>query len=284
MDFGYWYLLPISVLIAAIANGGGIGGATLFSPLFVLALRLDPSVAIGVALLTEVFGFASGVYAHARTRAIDWWLARRLMMGSVPMAVAGSFVAGAIDADILKAILGLGLLAIAVGFIRHHDHSVEDAAIARGEGVVEPATPRSIVTTDGEHFEYRVCRRSEGRWAAAAGGLLVGMISTGLGEMNSYTLVKRCRVPTRVTIATTVVTVAFTALAAGATHAVDFLREGGDVLDTVISLVIFTIPGVVIGGQLGPQLLRRVPGDKMIRLLGWLFLAVSALTLYEVFG
>jgi uncharacterized membrane protein YfcA len=42
MEFTYWFLLPIAVVIAAIANGAGIGGATFFSPLFILALGLEP--------------------------------------------------------------------------------------------------------------------------------------------------------------------------------------------------------------------------------------------------
>ena len=31
----YWFVLPIALVIAAIANGAGIGGATFFSPLFI---------------------------------------------------------------------------------------------------------------------------------------------------------------------------------------------------------------------------------------------------------
>ena len=80
IDLTYWYLLPISIVIAAIANGAGIGGATFFSSLFVLGLGLSPQVAIGTALITEVSGFASGVSAHARARTIDWGMARALTM------------------------------------------------------------------------------------------------------------------------------------------------------------------------------------------------------------
>ena len=43
----------------------------------------------------------------------------------------------------------------------------------------------------------------------------------------------------------------------------------------------FTIPGVIIGGQLGPQVVRRIDGDALIRALGWLFLVVGAITLAE---
>lgn len=32
MDWSLWWLFPVAILIAAIANGAGIGGATFFSP------------------------------------------------------------------------------------------------------------------------------------------------------------------------------------------------------------------------------------------------------------
>lgn len=283
MDFTYWFLLPIAVVIAAIANGAGIGGATFFSPLFILALGLEPQIAIGVALITEVFGFASGVTAHARARTIDWKVARMLAIVSIPTAIIGSLLAGSISPDVLKTILGLGLAVIAVAFIRHKDHKAEDVDIEQGKGVVQPAIDRVIITSSGQRIEYQLCRRNEGRWFAGLGGLFVGLISTGLGELNSYALVIRCRIPTRVTVATSVVVVAVTALAAGLTHVAGFFQEGASTMETVLSIVIFTVPGVLIGGQLGPQITSRVPEKTLLHSLGWLFVAVSALTLGEVF-
>ncbi len=283
MESTYWFLLPIAVVIAAIANGAGIGGATFFSPLFILVLGLEPQVAIGVALITEVFGFASGVTAHARARTIDWKVARMLATVSIPTAVIGSLLAGSISPDLLKIILGLGLAVIAFAFIRHRDHESEDAAISRGENLAHPAVHRVVITRQGERIEYQLCRRNEGRWFAGLGGLFVGLISTGLGELNSYALVMRCRIPTRVTVAISVVVVAVTALAAGVTHMVGFLQEDASTIDTVLSIVIFTVPGVLIGGQLGPQITSRVPEMTLLRSLGWLFALVAVLTLGEVF-
>ena len=97
MEFAYWYLFPIAIVIATVANGAGIGGATFFSPLFILALQLEPRVAIGAALTTEVFGFASGVIAHTRARTIDWSVAGMLAMVAVPAAVIGSLLAGSVS-------------------------------------------------------------------------------------------------------------------------------------------------------------------------------------------
>jgi uncharacterized membrane protein YfcA len=201
MDLEFWWLFPVAIVIAATANGAGIGGATFFSPLFVIVLGLDPVIAIGAALLTEVFGFASGVVAHARARAIDWLAVKRLVVVSVPFAVVGSLLADIAPETFLKMLLGFGLLFIAVTFIRHHDPVVEDADIAVGIGVVEPSVHRTVITADDKVYEYDLCRMNEGRYGAGVGGLLVGLISTGLGEANSYTLVNRCRIPSRVAIA-----------------------------------------------------------------------------------
>lgn len=63
MTLQYWYMFPIAILVATTAMASGVGGATFFAPIFMLALRLSPEVAIGAGLITEVFGFASGVIA-----------------------------------------------------------------------------------------------------------------------------------------------------------------------------------------------------------------------------
>jgi putative transposase len=41
------------------------------------------------------------------------------------------------------------------------------------------------------------------------------------------------------------------------------------------------IPAVLIGGQIGPRLIRQVDGDSLIRFLGWLFLVIGLLTIGE---
>lgn len=281
MDFAYWYLFPIAIVIAAVANGAGIGGATFFSPLLIIGLGLEPRIAIGVALITEVFGFASGVVAHARARLIDWKVARMLAVVSVPAAIVGSLISDSISPEILKGLLGIGLLVIAIAFLRHRDSSAEDEAIGRGERVEGPTVNRVIVSREGERIEYQLCRRHEGRWFASLGGLLVGLISTGLGELNSYALVMRCRIPTKIAVATSVVIVAVTALAAGITHLAGFIQEGPTTMDQVVAVVSFTVPGVVIGGQLGPEITKRVPEKTLIKSLGWLFIAVALVTLAE---
>lgn len=283
VDLSFWWLLPVAVVIATVANGAGIGGATFFSPLFIIGLGLEPATAIGVALGTEVFGFASGVYAHHRAGAIDWKIVRILVSVSVPAAVAGSLLAGAAPETLLKLVLAIGLGVVATILIRHHDPAREDGRIAAGAGVVEPAFSSRVLLTDDGAVDFHVCDPKIGRTGAGIGGLFVGLISTGLGEANSFTLVKRCRIPSRVAIAVSVATVAITALAASATHAIAFATNPDADHAQIGSMLMFTIPGVVVGGQIGPRVLSGMSEGTLVRALGWLFLGVALLTTWEAF-
>jgi len=283
MTLQYWFMLPIAVLIATVAMASGVGGATFFAPLFILALGLPPEVAVGTGLITEVFGFASGVYAYARKRLIDYRLGLTLLVATIPMALLGTWVAGWVKPDILKTVLGVGLFAVALSFLRAPEHK----DIARMDMVIQAEyggdlAETHLITANGEDIHYKVCNRTEGRLIAGLGGLFVGLISTGLGELDGYFLLQRCRVPSKVSVATSVFVVAFTALSASAGHLARFLSLGGDQMTTVLSIVIFTVPGVILGAQLGSKVASHIPQKVLERGLGILFALVGALTLGEV--
>ncbi len=65
---------------------------------------------------------------------------------------------------------------------------------------MSPPPQTTLITADGEEYHYTVCNRNEGRAIAGIGGLFVGLISTGLGELNGYFLLQRCRVPSPVAV------------------------------------------------------------------------------------
>ncbi|GAB4278474.1 MAG: sulfite exporter TauE/SafE family protein [Candidatus Promineifilaceae bacterium] len=283
MTLHYWFMFPISILIATVAMASGVGGATFFSPLFILALGFPPDVAIGIGLITEVFGFASGLYAYARKRLIDYRLGLNLLIATIPAALIGTFMGGSVNPDILKAILGVGLFAVAVSFLRapaHDDVARLDNAIQKEYGGEKAET--YLITSDGEEIRYTVCNRAQGRLISGIGGLFVGLISTGLGEMNGYFLLQRCRVPSKVSVATSVFVVAVTVLFASTAHFFQFTQAGSDVLQLVLNVVIFTVPGVIIGGQLGTVVASRISQRTMETAVAILFILVGALTLGEV--
>ena len=252
MTLQYWYMLPIAVVI-------------------------------GAALITEVFGFTSGFYSYARRRVIDYRLGTALLVATIPMALLGSWISELIEPDVLKAILGVGLFAVAANALRKLEPEAvqdRDEAIHReyGDGKGETC----LITAKGEEICYTVCSRTEGRLIASVGALFKGMIGTGLGEIDGHFLLERCRVPSIVSVATGVFVLLFTTLSASLGHLLDFVQTGGSVLNTVVSLLLFTIPGVLIGGQLGPWVAIHSPRRAFDRVLHAVLLLAAGLLLVEV--
>jgi uncharacterized membrane protein YfcA len=280
MSVEFWYMLPIGIVIATIAMASGVGGATFFSPLFILGLGLSPELAVGSGLVVEVFGFGSGVYAYVRRQLIDYTVGGMLLSATVPAAIAGVVIAHFADPDILKLILGMGLFAIAVSFLRAPDEETEAALDEMAHEDPDEAET-CLVTADDEEICYTVCNTTEGRLISGIGGLFVGMVSSGLGELNGYFLLQRCRVPSSVSVATSVFVVAITALIASAGHIFQVAQGGLTGLATMGNLLLFTVPGVVIGAQLGPELAKRVSDRAMEIGLGVLFTITAGLLLFE---
>ena len=54
------------------------------------------------------------------------------------------------------------------------------------------------------------------------------------------------------------------------------------VLATVLSLVMFTVPGVIVGGQIGPFVANRITQHTLERGLAVLFILVAALMIGEI--
>ena len=79
-------------------------------------------------------------------------------------------------------------------------------------------------------------------------------------------------------MATSVFVVAFTALSAATGHLVRFIQG---VLETVFRIVIFTVPGVLLGAQLGAAVASRISQHVLERTLGVLFVLIAVLTLGE---
>lgn len=283
MSLEYWFILPVAFIFATVAMASGVGGATFFAPFFMLILRLPPEIAIGTGLITEVFGFVSGLYAYAQKKLIDYKLGLTLLVVTVPLALVGSWASGAVEPVVLKAIFGIGLFAVAASFLRSpepEEVKLLNVHIEKKYGGEKAET--CIITRDKEKICYSVCNKNQGRMIAGIGGLFVGMISTGLGELNGYFLLQRCRVPSAVSVATSVFVVAVTAFSASIGHFYKFTTYGETTLHTVFNIVIFSVPGVIIGAQLGSLLSPKIPKNHLEKGLGFLFFFIAVLTIGEI--
>ncbi|MDP8969856.1 MAG: sulfite exporter TauE/SafE family protein, partial [Actinomycetota bacterium] len=87
-------------------------------------------------------------------------------------------------------------------------------------------------------------------------------------------LVRRSRLPVAVAAATSTVVVAGTVTGAAATHLVELAREGG--LSAIPwHLLVWAVPGAVIGAFIGTRLQGRVSEDAARRFFSGLFLTIG---------
>lgn len=281
MDFTlYWFMLPVSMLVATTAMLSGIGGAALFTPIFLIIFPLlgteymIPSAvaAIGVALLTETFGFSSGFIGYYRKRLIDFKSALPFIAVSVPVGIAGALLLQFMNGEVLKGAYATLMLGLAVIMYRHHapvEHEIEQL-----DGNGRPREMREITGADGTVYRFRKPVHGKGAIATSIGAFLTGLLSVGIGEVVMPQLSKRNGVPLPVAAATSVLVVIVTIAAASFTQISALVAAGGT--DAVPwHLVAWTVPGVIIGGQLGPLLQGKISQRKMEQAIGVLFAIIG---------
>lgn len=282
LSYEYWFLFPISALIATIAMASGIGGAVFFSPLFILALRLDAKVAVGTALITELFGFSSGLIAYIKTKLIDFKLAKNLLMFSIPFAILGLFLADYFPEVVLKTIFAVGLIFIGLQLFTSWRNEEREKHEKENKEEFKENYESCLIDNDGNEYRYTICNKNMGRMFASIGGAFVSMISVGLAELQEYQLVARCKVPTPVAIATSIFVVVITLLIASIGHIYEFATGNIKDLSQVINLAIFTVPGVILGGQVGPKIQKWLPDDKTKISISILFLLIGVFMLITI--
>lgn len=298
MDFTiYWFMFPVSICIATTAMLSGIGGAAFFMPIFLIIFPLlgpeyplaSPVAAIGVALLTETFGFSSGFVGYFRKRLIDFRVARVLIVFAVPAGIMGALLSHLANPEHLK--LGYGVLMVLLAYILFRGHGPEEAEtgqpisgfwakwLDRSGYEIEA---RRTTDRDGKVYAYEFHRPRKGSVALGLGGFLTGLLSVGIGEVVMPLLIRRYRFPVPVAAATSILVVIVTVMSASFTHISSLIAEGG--WNAVPwNVVCYTIPAVIIGGQIGPRLQGVIPSKTMEKVIGVLFILIGAAMLWTVF-
>lgn len=277
----YWFMFPVSVCIATTAMLSGIGGAALFIPIFVIIFPmlgpeypLTTAAAIGSALMTEVFGFSSGFVGYYRKRLIDFRSAVPFFSVAIPIAIIGAVLLAVLKEQeiVLKGAYALLMLVLCPMILRHTppaemyiEHGAEGADPSHSRPV------RTIISRDQHTYTYRAPRLGAiGAAMTSVGGFLTGLLGVGIGEVIMPQLVKRNHVPVAVAAATSVFTVIVTIACASFTQVMALMAAGG-ANAIPWNLVCYTVPAVIIGGQIGPWLQGRIAQRTMEKTIAILF-------------
>jgi len=223
--------------------------------------------------MTEVFGFSSGFIGYYRKRLIDFRSAVPFICVSIPVAIVGALLFGFLQEQevLLKGAYALLMLILCPVILRHTPPRNVLADAADNDAVNADAEIREITGRDGTTYRFRKPRQGIiGGFFTSIGSFLTGFLGVGVGEVILPQLVKRNHVPVAVAAATSVLTVIVTIASASFTQIAALIEAGG--LSAVPwNLVCYTIPAVIIGGQIGPLLQGRIAQRKLEKAIAILF-------------
>jgi uncharacterized membrane protein YfcA len=250
----YWFMLPACVVIAGVSVFAGISGATLLLPLFFLgfpalgvpALTLPQAVSVALVLQVATFGLA--LYRYSTRRMVRWQLVRQVGAVSIPAALVGAFASPLLPVAVFRLLFAAGLVIVIPSLLRWRPP---------GAAAEQP-------------------RLTLGQLALAGGvgGLFTGVVSAGIGEAIRPVLTRH-HLPMAVIAGTATTLVAVTvgaAIAASATR----LAVTGKLTDLVWPVMVWGIPGAVLGQELGVRSQGRIPDRPVQVFLGLLFAVIAA--------
>lgn len=231
-----WELVLIGLVVGFIVGLTGVGGASIMTPLLVLALKVNPLVAVGSDLLYSVPTKLYGAYLHNRQGTVNWKITGTLLLGGVPAAAFGVgllyWLRAHYDIKLITAWTkhGIGValfIAAAVMLIRPF---LKDVKIVEKHDFVWSGMQRAYVIAIGAVVGLIVTITSIGSGSVTLPLLALTLPSVGLAEL----------------IGSDIAYAAFLIPTAAAGR-----WTMGDVnLGLVVNLLIGSLPGIYLGSKL----------------------------------
>ncbi len=222
-------------------------------PFLIIMMRIKPETAVLSSLIIQSVGMGSGTAAYGRLGRIDYRLAARLLMITAPGIALGAYVTRITSPAYLELILGLLTLTTAFLFVSSNQryHDVGGTRIHR-----QAATPYlgfiSLLS------------------------VVSGMLSISIGEWLIPIMRSKMALRMSVAVATSIATIFGTCLLGAASHSL----MGNEPQWNVIG---WAVPGVLIGGQIGPRLAERINERKLKDLFVFLLTLVGIHLIYNAF-
>ena len=229
-----WLSLPAGILIATMVSTVGIGGGILWMPFLLIILKVRPDTAVVTSLLIQTAGMGSGAIAYWRQRQVDVRLAGLILVYAVPGIGCGVLLTRILAPDHLELILGMITLTTATIFVSASDKY--------GQGGRQRA-------------EHHAGRRYG--WVVSFMAIASGMLSISIGEWLVPLLRNKLALRMGAAVATSVAVIFGTCVLGAGAH----LLLGG--MADLPSLL-WAVPGVLIGGQIGPRITERI-NDRVLK-------------------
>ena len=234
MSLEYWYLFPLAILVCVVCTSSGFSGSVLFQPVFFFALKLPLAQSIATGIATETIGMTNGAITYSlmrdRDSRVDWKALRSVTPYVIAGVVAGIAFFALAPKPILRFTVGLVIAGIALYQL-----------YLAGENKFG-TKPEADLKILAKPFN-RIYQFFAGAFSAATG--------TGTAEMHQPLFEEQAGLMTLRANATAICIEAI----ADWTITLTNIKLGNIRYD----ILVFTISGVLVGGQIGPRIAKYLP-------------------------
>lgn len=275
-----WFGLSVLGLgVAACGTLIGAGGGFMLMPMLLLLYpHHNPGELAAVSLGCILLNTVSGAVAYGRMEQVDYKSALLFSAATVPAAILGALATACIPRQGFEAIFSLFILCLALFLV------MNPKALARGRRKekledLDPAGPgvvRMAKSVKGIIFEYDY-HRLTGMAVFFVLGFLVSFLGIGGGSLIVPALIYLMDFPVFIAGGTTQLIVAAVCLAGTITHiGIGSIHAWGFNRMAAIGI------GMLIGGQLGAFLSRKVRGAWILRSLAAVLAAAGISMVFAV--
>ncbi len=259
------YLIGLPFLgmgVAIIGTTAGLGGGFILIPiLFILFPETDSATIASISLSVVFLNALSATAANVRARRIDVRTAWLLLVGAVPAAALGAYVAGEVDRESFELYFAIMLLAGAVYTIWRASRRAEDNR-------PDHAPNREIRERRGPVFRFYVNSLLAGVISPTA-GFVSSFFGIGGGVVHVPAMTFILKIPARVATATSLLVLVPTSVTGILTHIVAGQYTEGWRRAGLLGL------GVIVGAQIGVWLSGRINQRAVMAVLALGILAVG---------
>lgn len=244
----------IAGLGAGLGTGfAGMSAAAVISPMLITFLDMDPYMAVGIALASDVLASAASAVTYGRNKNLDIRNGIIMMLTVLCFTMMGSYVASVVPKTTMGNFSVFMTLLLGIKFIV--------------KPVTEPKKRLSCATAKQKAVRSVAC--------GAVVGFVCGFVGAGGGMMMLIALTSILGYELKTAVGTSVFIMSATALTGAASHfVIGGMPDAAALVICIISTLIFAQLAAVIANKAKPKTLNRVTGAILV-VLGAAILGVN---------
>ncbi len=253
--------MGIKILVCVLAGlGAGLGtgfagmsAAAVISPMLITFLGMDPYLAVGVALASDVLASAASAVTYGKNKNLDIRNGLIMMIAVLCFTMVGSFVASVVPKTTMGNFSVFMTLLLGIKFIV--------------KPVVEPKKRLLGATAKQKAVRSVIC--------GAGVGFICGFVGAGGGMMMLLVLTSVLGYELKTAVGTSVFIMSATALTGAVSHfAIGGLPDALTLILCVASTLFFAQVAALFANKAQPKTLNRLTGAILV-ILGVAILAVN---------